>query len=61
MHWAAHGQTAHEIAVTTAEAEFENYRQKGLNEPSEVEKDFEKAIGKIERLKLKAPNKPKKK
>ncbi len=49
------------IVLSKAEMEFENYRRKGLNEPSAIEKDFEKAISKIERLKLKAPSKPKKK
>ncbi len=55
------GKISHEVAVTKAETEFESYRQKKLNEPSAIEKDFEKAISKIERLKLKAPGKPKKK
>jgi hypothetical protein len=55
------GKISHEVAVTKAEIEFESYQQKKLNEPSAIEKDFEKAISKIERLKLKAPGKPKKK
>ncbi len=55
------GKISHEIAVAKAELEFENYRQKNLSEPSTAEKDFEKAINKIERLKLKAPGKSKKK
>jgi hypothetical protein len=54
------GKISHEVAVTKAETEFESYRQKKMNEPSAIEKDFEKAISKIERLKLKAPGKPKK-
>lgn len=51
------GKISHEIAVAKAETEFENYRQKTLNEPSEVEKDFEKAVKDIERRRLKTPGK----
>lgn len=51
------GKTSHEVAVAKAETEFENYRQKTLNKPSEVEKDFEKAIKNIERKRLKEPGK----
>lgn len=53
------GKISHEVAVAKAETEFGNYRQKTLNEPSEVEKDFEKAINKIERQRLKSPGKKK--
>jgi hypothetical protein len=47
------GKISHEMAIATAEAEFESYRQQGLNEPSKIEKDFEKAFAKIKRLKRK--------
>lgn len=54
------GKISHEIAIAKVETEFESYRQQRLNEPSAIEKDFEKSVSKIEHLKLKAPRKPKK-
>jgi len=47
------GKISHEVAVAKAETEFESYRKKALNEPSPVEKDFEKAVSKIERQRIK--------
>jgi len=46
------GTVSHEEAVCKAELEFEKYRQQQLAEPSQVEKDFEKAV-----MKLPKPNK----
>jgi hypothetical protein len=41
------GTVSHEEAVRKAELEFEKYRQQQLAEPSQVEKDFEKAVKKL--------------
>ena len=41
------GSVSHEEAVRKAELEFEKYRQQQLAEPSQVEKDFEKAVKKL--------------
>jgi hypothetical protein len=41
------GTVSHEEAVRKAELEFETYRQQQLAEPSQVEKDFEKAVKKL--------------
>jgi hypothetical protein len=38
---------SHKEAVRKAEQEFEKYRQRQLAEPSQVEKDFEKAVKKL--------------
>jgi len=40
------GRVSAEVAQAKAEAEFEVYRQRQLNSPSQVEKDFEAAISK---------------
>lgn len=41
------GTVSHEEAVRKAELEFEKYRQRQLAEPSQVERDFEKAVKKL--------------
>ena len=41
------GTVSHEEAVRKAELEFEKFRQQQLAEPSQVEKDFEKAVMKL--------------
>ena len=41
------GTVSHEEAVRKAELEFEKFRQQQLAEPSQVEKDFEKAVKKL--------------
>ena len=53
------GKISHEVAVAKAEAEFGKYHQKTLSEPSVAERDFEKAVSKIERQRLKTPGKKK--
>ncbi len=45
------GTISHEAAIAKAESEYERFRLKALNQPSEVEKHFEAAIQKIKRLK----------
>jgi hypothetical protein len=44
------GKISHEIAVAKAEHEFDTYQQKHLDEPSQVEKDFEIAVEKLKQL-----------
>jgi hypothetical protein len=44
------GRISHEIAVAKAEAQFEQYRQWQLTQPSEVEEHFEEAVEKIKQL-----------
>jgi len=44
------GQISHEAAAAKAEAEYEQYRQQQLAQPSEAEKHFDAAIEKIKRL-----------
>jgi hypothetical protein len=41
------GSVSHEEALRKAELEFEKFRQQQLAEPSQVEKDFEKAVKKL--------------
>jgi hypothetical protein len=41
------GRISHEEAIRKAELEYEKYRQRLLSEPSQVEKDFEKAMKKL--------------
>ena len=41
------GSVSHEEALRKAELEFEKFRQQQLAEPSQVEKDFEKAVMKL--------------
>ncbi len=41
------GRVSHDEAVRKAELEFEKFRQQQLAEPSQVEKDFEKAVKKL--------------
>jgi len=45
------GSISHEFAVAKAEAEFEEFQQKQLAEPTDVEKHFEAALEKINKLK----------
>ncbi len=45
------GKVSHEVAIEMAEAQYEKFRVKQLTQPSEVEKDFLKAIEKIKLLK----------
>jgi len=41
------GTVSHEEAIRKAELEFEKYRQQQLAKPSQVDKDFEKAVKKL--------------
>ena len=41
------GKISREQAIQKAELEYETYRQRQLAEPSQVEKDFEKAVKKL--------------
>jgi hypothetical protein len=41
------GSVSHEEALRKAELEFKKFRQQQLAEPSQVEKDFEKAVKKL--------------
>jgi len=45
------GKISHEVAVAKAKAEYEQYHQRQLSEPSEVEKHFEAAVEKLKQLK----------
>jgi hypothetical protein len=47
------GKISHEQALQKAELDFEKYRIQRLNEPSQVEKDFEDAVKKLPSPKLK--------
>ncbi len=44
------GKVSHDEAVAIARAEYEKYREKHLNDPSPVEKDFLKAVKEIKRI-----------
>jgi hypothetical protein len=44
------GRISHEIAVVKAEGEYEQYHQRQLSQPSEVEKHFEEAVKKLKQL-----------
>jgi hypothetical protein len=44
------GQISHEQALQKAEAEYEKYRKLTAGEPSQVEKDFDKAVEKMKKL-----------
>lgn len=44
------GKISHEVAVAKAQQEFETYQQRYLDEPSQVEKDFEAAVEKLKQL-----------
>ena len=44
------GSMSHEIAVTKAETEYEQFHQRQLSEASEVEKHFEAAVKKLKQL-----------
>lgn len=45
------GKVSHEVAIEMAEAQYEKFHIKQLTQPSEVEKEFLKAIEKIKQLK----------
>jgi hypothetical protein len=53
------GKISHEQAARKAELEFEKYHRAQLDEPSQVEKDFEAAVSELK--KLPAPSRKKKK
>jgi len=44
------GKVSHEDALAKAQAEYEEYRQKHLNDPSPVEKHFIDAFGQVKKL-----------
>jgi len=44
------GTVSHEDALTKAQAEYDKYRQKHLNDPSPVEKHFVEAVDEIKKL-----------
>lgn len=44
------GKVSHEIALLKAETEYEKFERKRLAEPSQAEKDFEKAVKKLKQL-----------
>ncbi|MGH7601671.1 MAG: virulence RhuM family protein [bacterium] len=44
------GRISHEVAVAKAEAQFEQYRQWQLSQPSEVDEHFEEAVEMIKQL-----------
>lgn len=44
------GRVSHEIAALKAEKEFEKFDRKRLDEPTQVEKDFDKAVKKLKQL-----------
>jgi len=54
------GKISHNQAVKKAELEIERYRALQVNEPSQVERDFEEAIKKLPALKAVKPAKKKK-
>ena len=51
------GKISHDVAIATAEAEYDQYQVKQLEEPSKVEKDFEAALDKVKKLQDKKPQK----
>ena len=52
------GKISHEQALEKAEAEYEKYKELAAGQPSQVEKDFERAVEKMK--KLKSAHKPQK-
>ena len=44
------GKVSHKDALANAHAEYENYRQQRLNEPSPVEQHFQAAVNKAKRI-----------
>jgi hypothetical protein len=44
------GRISHEQAIEYANQQFEQYRLKQVNQPSQVERDFEEAVSKVRRL-----------
>lgn len=53
------GRVSHEQAMLKAEAEFERFHRAQLAEPSQVEKDFEKAVKDLRQLPAPRPRKRK--
>lgn len=51
------GKISHDVAVTQAEAEYDQYQARQLEEPSRVERDFEAAFDKVKKLRNKKPQK----
>ncbi len=51
------GRISHELAVSKAEAEYAQYHQQQLSQPSAVEKHFEAAVEKIKHLESGPPKK----
>ena len=45
------GKISHEQALEKAEAEYEKYKELAAGQPSQVEKDFERAVEKMKKLK----------
>jgi hypothetical protein len=44
------GRIGHEVAVATAEGEFEKFQVKQLAQPTEAERQFEAMVQKLKRL-----------
>jgi len=55
------GSIGHEIAIAKAETEYELFHRQQLAEPTDVEKDFEKAVDKLKKLKSPETKKNRKK
>jgi hypothetical protein len=53
------GTVGHEEALAKAQAEYDKYRQKHLNDPSPVEKYFIAAVEEVEQLEQQARQLPK--
>jgi hypothetical protein len=53
------GTVSHEDALAKAQAEYEKYRQKHLNDPSPVEKHFIEAVEEVKQLEQQARKLPK--
>ena len=53
------GTISHEDALAKAQAEYEKYRQKHLNDPSPVERHFIEAVEEVKRLEKPARKLPK--
>ena len=53
------GAVSHEEALAKAQAEYDKFRQKHLNDPSPVEKHFIEAVGEVKQLEQQARKLPK--
>jgi hypothetical protein len=53
------GTVSHEDALAKAQAEYEKYRQKHLNDPSPVEEHFIEAVEEVKQLEQQARRLPK--